>query len=433
MATGIRKLHSGGCPAKDGGRCRCLAGWQAYVYSPKDGKRIAKTFRKKAEAVSWRADAKRGIDHGTLRAPKATTLREAAEEWLTGIESGAIKNRDGNRFKPATIRGYRQSLEDYVLPVMGGEKFTAIVAGDIQSLIDRWEGEGQEAATTRNALKPLQSMYRRAKARGIVAENPTTALELPAPQPKKAEIVSPAVADHLIALTPDEDRAIWATAVYAGLRYGELRALKWSAIDLAGGEIEVRESWDPKAGPIDPKTKTSRRTVPISGALRDHLLDLKLRVGEPDPDALMFAKSERSPFDAVSIYRRADTCWRRAELASMDDTALLALAKRAGADEDADRDEQVRKILKHSDTSKPETSLRLHQGRHTCASFWIAAGLDPKTVMTYMGHSSITVTYDLYGHLIPGSMDEDRRKLDAFHERADTAARIRAISDTDDV
>lgn len=51
--------------------------------------------------------------------------------------------------------------------------------------------------------------------------------------------------------------------------------------------------------------------------------------------------------------------------------------------------------------------------------------------MTYMGHSSITVTYDLYGHLIPGSMDDDRAKLDAFLNRADTAARIRAISDTE--
>ena len=69
----------------------------------------------------------------------------------------------------------------------------------------------------------------------------------------------------------------------------------------------------------------------------------------------------------------------------------------------------------------------------TCASFWIAAGLDPKTVMTYMGHSSITVTYDLYGHLIPGSMDDDRAKLDAFLERSNTAARIRAISDADSI
>lgn len=193
-----------------------------------------------------------------------------------------------------------------------------------------------------NAIKPLQSLYRRARARGAVSLNPTTALELPSPRPKKAEIVAPAVADRLITLTPDADRAIWATAVYAGLRYGELRALRWSAVDLAGGQLEVREAWDPKAGPIDPKTKTSRRAIPISGALRDHLLDLKLRQGEPDLDALLFAKGDGSPFDAVSIYRRADTAWRRAELASMDDTALLALAKQASAEGEDDQAEQVR-------------------------------------------------------------------------------------------
>ena len=87
--------------------------------------------------------------------------------------------------------------------------------------------------------------------------------------------------------------------------------------------------------------------------------------------------------------------------------------------------------MRHPDLSRPEQSLRLHQARHTCASFWIAAGFDPKTVMAYMGHSSIKVTYDLYGHLIPGSMDEDRAKLDAYLERANTAARIRAVSGTD--
>lgn len=433
MAEGIRKRHSKECPAVEGGRCRCQAGWEASVYSPKDGRKIRKTFQRKAEATSWRAEAKRNIDRGTLRASTQTTLREAAEAWLEGIESGAIKNRDGNRFKPATLRGYRQSLEDYVLPALGGEKLATITTADIQALIDQWEAEGQEPATTRNAIKPLQSLYRRARSRGTVATNPTTDLELPSPTPKKAEIVSPTIAEHLVDLAPAEDRAIWAAAVYAGLRYGELRALRWNAVDLAGGFIQIHESWDPKEGPILPKTKTSIRKVPVSGALRDHLLDHQMRSGQPDPETLVFAKDDGSPFDAVSIYRRADASWRRAELASMDDSALLALAEKAGATADDDRDEQVRKIMRDKALAVPEQSLRLHQARHTCASFWIAAGLDPKTVMTYMGHSSITVTYDLYGHLIPGSMDDDRAKLDAFLERSNTAARIRAISDADSI
>ena len=59
----------------------------------------------------------------------------------------------------------------------------------------------------------------------------------------------------------------------AGLRYGELRALRRGAVDTAGGKISVRESWDPMEGPIAPKTRTSRRTVPMPGLLRDLFVD----------------------------------------------------------------------------------------------------------------------------------------------------------------
>ena len=56
-ATGIRKLHSKGCPGRDGGRCRCHAGYEASVFSQRDGKKIRKTFAREAEAKSWRTEA----------------------------------------------------------------------------------------------------------------------------------------------------------------------------------------------------------------------------------------------------------------------------------------------------------------------------------------------------------------------------------------
>lgn len=102
-------------------------------------------------------------------------------------------------------------------------------------------------------------------------------LELPAPRPKEVEVVAPETAARLLAATPAQDRALWATALYAGLRYGELRALRWGAVDLAGGTIRVRESWDPEEGSIPPKTKTSQRTTPLPGLLRGHLMDRKNR------------------------------------------------------------------------------------------------------------------------------------------------------------
>jgi integrase len=362
VAEGIRKRHSEGCSAREGGRCNCKAGWEASVYSRRDGKKIRKRFPREAEARSWRAEARRALDHGTLRASTKTTLRQAAEVWLAGAEAGEIRNRSGRPYKPATLRGYRQALEDRVLPLLGGRKLSAVTTSDLQLIVDQWLSDGQSASTIRNAIKPLQAIYRRARSRdGLLATNPTHDLELPAPRPKEVEIVSVEVATGLLDAVPVDDRPLWATALYAGLRYGELRALRWGAVDLASGAIHVRESWDPKEGTITPKTRTSKRATPIPGVLRDLLFDHRRRRGEPAEDALVFGVGGQ-PFHAASLYRRADAAWKAAGL--------------------SDR-------------------LRLHQARHTYASFMIAAGVNAKALSVFMGHSSIKVTFDLYGHLMP--------------------------------
>jgi integrase len=275
-----------------------------------------------------------------------------------------------------------------VLPLIGGEKLSAITTFDLQALVDRWQAEGYPASTIRNAIKPLQAIYRRAKSRGGLPVNPTRDLELPAPRPRVVEIVASDVAARLLAALPAEDRPVWGTALYAGLRYGELRALRWGAVDTATGTIQVRQSWDPKAGAILPKTATSRRTVPMPGALRDLLLEHRLRHQEADEDALVFGLSGR-PFHATALYRRADEAWGAAELTER---------------------------------------LRLHQARHTYASFMIAAGVNAKALSTYMGHSSIKVTFDLYGHLMPGAENEAAGLLDAYLARADSDARIAVLS-----
>lgn len=234
--------------------------------------------------------------------------------------------------------------------------------------------EDQSPSTIRNSIKPLQSNYRRARAREGLAVNPTRNLELPAPDPKEVEIFAPEVAAQLLEVLPAEDRALWATALYAGLRYGELRALRWSAVDLAGGSIRVTESWDPKDGAIAPKTKNSQRTTPLPGLLRDYLMEHRSGAGEPPVDALVFGDNHGKPFQAATICRRADRVWE-----------AQALGR-----------------------------LRLHQARHTYASFMIAAGVNAKALSSFMGHSSIKVTFDLYGHLMPGTEAEAAILLDTY-------------------
>ncbi len=440
MAEGIVRRHSEGCPARSGSRCKCRAGYEASVYSPRDGKKVRKTFSRLSEAKSWRADAKRSVDHGTLRTPTRRTVAEAAQAWLQGAESGEIRNRSSQPYKPATIRGYRQALDDYVLPAFGANRLNTVATADLQAIVDRWQSEGHSASTIHNLIKPLQAIYRRARSREGLPLNPTHDLELPAPSPKEVEIVAPEIAARLLDEVPEEDRALWATALYAGLRYGELRALRWGAVDLAGGTIRVRESWDAKEGSIPPKTKTSQRTTPMPGLLREHLMDRKLASAEASDESLVFGTSPETPFQAAVIYRRADNAWDVA--AAIRDcverfgttTSEIEVQRREFIEFLADEGYSRRTIgaalqlgygvvrrvladrrpLDRSQRERTVEGLRLHQARHTYASFMIAAGVNAKALSTFMGHSSIKVTFDLYGHLMPGTETEAAALLDAF-------------------
>ena len=440
--TGIRKKHSQTCSHWKGKSCNCSSGYEANVYSQADGKSITKTLPSWNEAVSWRAAAKRELDRGALRVPSGRTLEEVAKSWLKAAEAGKIRSRTGDPYKPSTLRGYRRSLEVDVLPQLGSKKLNAITTLDLQLLVDKCEAEGRDASSTRNIIKPLQAIYRRACAREGLPINPTRELELPAVRSKEVKIVSKAVAERLLEELPPEGRPVWATALYAGLRYGELRALRWGSVKLSKdrGRIRVTESWDPKAGKIEPKSRKSRRTIPIPRRLREVLLEHRGRCGNPAKDAFLFGLDARTPFRLEQLYRRADRAWefhaaRRACLgrfgtADHDTVAqrkemVLALREeghrqRAIAtvfdtpveDVVSDLAGVPRSIANGAEHRKPQ--LRLHQARHTYASFMIAAGVNAKALCTFMGHSSIKVTYDLYGHLMPGAEDEAGALLDDY-------------------
>lgn len=133
----------------------------------------------------------------------------------------------------------------------------------------------------------------------------------------------------------------------------------------------------PKAGAIDPKTRKSRRRVPVPAVFRALLAGHRLRRGSPAADDLVFAPDGQIPFQAERLCRLADQAWKKSRITGR---------------------------------------LRLHQSRHTYASFLIAAGVNAKALSSFMGHPSITVAFDLYGHLMPATEAEGAALLDAFLE-----------------
>jgi integrase len=385
-STGITARHARSCTHHEG-RCTCKPRYQAQVWSVRDRRVIRKTFPTVSAAKAWRQDASVALRKRTMQAPSQTTVRQAWEAWHAGALEGWVRTRSGDEYKPSALRGYEQAMRNRVLPEIGGVRLTTLTRVDLQDVADRWLAKGLDPSTIRNTLMPLRAMYRRALSRGEVSLNPTTGIELPAVRGRRERIATPEQAAALIAAASENDRALWATAFYAGLRRGELMALRWEDIDLDAGLIRVERSWDMQDGLIEPKTRAGKRSVPIATVLREHLAAHALRSGRRS--GLVFGRTAERPFEPTTLSGRAATAWKHMNL------------KRTKAE---------------LETIAP---VGLHECRHTFASLMIAAGVNAKALSTYIGHSSITITLDRYGHLMPGNETEAAELLDAYLRRGD--------------
>jgi integrase len=113
-----------------------------------------------------------------------------------------------------------------VLPELGARRLADVHRGDLQAFVRRMVGEGLAASTIHNSIMPLRAIFRLEIAEGRLAVNPTTGLQLPAVRPTRDRVADPEEAVRLVAALPVTERALWATALYAGLRRRELQGLK---------------------------------------------------------------------------------------------------------------------------------------------------------------------------------------------------------------
>jgi len=363
VTTGIRRRHRRDCPEADSPQPRCRCSWEASAGSG-HGPRLRKTFRTLAEARSWRVDAEKQLRSGLVTPGVAPKIREAAAALLDGMRDGSIRNRSGHRYKPSAIRSYDEALNAHILPHLGARRLTDVKRRDVQALADRLVGQGKKASTVRNAILPLRVVYRRAVRDGIVAVNPCATIDLPARDEEPRDAPSWEAAHKTLDAMTGSKQALWATALLAGLRKGELRALEWRHVDLARGVLRVEQAMDARGTIIPPKSRAGRRTVPLPRALRVILREQHLR------------------------------------------------------------NRHSRYAFGHGDRPYPnhitsEGGIGLHDCRHAYASYAIAAGVNIKTLSAYMGHSSITVTIDRYGHLLPGNEAEAARLLDRYFDGGD--------------
>jgi integrase len=322
---------------------------------------------------------------------KPTTVQQAWDEWLALARDGAITNRSGHPYKPSALRCYDQAMRLRVLPVFRSTRLAEITRPDLQSFANTLISRGLNPSTIGGAFLPLRAVYRRALSLGTLAINPCAGIELPAVRGRRERFASPEEAAALIAAVPKEaDRVIWATAMYAGLRRGELRALRRGRRRPCDRRDQGRERLGRQRG-------RDRAEVQRGPAPRSHqrcparLPRSTRRLQRPD---CLRAHLRRQAVAGVQLAARADEAWGAAGLAR----------------------------------------ITLHECRHTFASLMIAAGVNAKALWTFMGHATIAITLDRYGHLMPGSEAEAALLLDGYLDAqkasAEQAARAAGVGVT---
>ena len=193
-------------------------------------------------------------------------------------------------------------------------------------------------------------------------------------------------AEALIEAVPAQDRPIWATAMYAGLRRGELQALRADDVDLDSGLIRVEFGWSTAMARFPSSRMPGGARCPsLASSVRSWLAAWPGRTATEGKGSLVCVRAV-SPFDPSKLIKRADRAWREAAL----------------------------------------RRITLHECRHTFASLMIAAGVNAKALQIYMGHANISITLDRYGHLMPGTEAEAAGLCSMPISRRSSAARTKA-------
>jgi integrase len=378
-AEGIVRKHTARCASKAGQACDCSGGYLVQLWDRRAGRPLRKVLPTIPEAKAWRVEALHALGRGEVRQPTKRTVAEAGRELIAGMKSGDVMQKGGDEYKPSTIRGYERDLQERIGPELGRLKLTDVKRSDVQRLANRLAKQGLSPSSVANMLDPLRAIYRIAMRDEIVGVNPTSGLELRAQKGRRERIAPPEEAAGLLAALPVEQRGVWGAALYAGLRRGELRALRVSDVDLDVGIIRVRRTWDEIEGLQEGgKSAAAVRDVPIFAPLAvilaDHLLATD-RFGED----LIFGLTAQKPFAPTSVRRMARAAWGwKWQPASKGKPAGWVPS---GGPLDP----------------PPLTPIALHESRHTAVSVAQAAGADRASLLSWFGHASVAMT-DHYGH-----------------------------------
>lgn len=368
----------------DGRWCGILSlGWE-------NGRRKRKSFYGKTAAEVQEQLLKARSDHsrGLPVAIERQTVAQFLDHWL----EHTLKSKA----KPRSFESFSTIARLHIKPAIGRLQLHKLAPQHIQKLLDEKSKKGLSPQTVTNIRTVLRTALTTAVKWNLVSRNSAALVNAPRIPRKRIEPLDPRNARKLVEVAKGSRfEAIYTVAITLGLRRGEVLGLRWSDVDLDGRTLRVNQSIQrlltgadsgPKSSLQATETKTdgSRRTIAL-------------------PDSVV---------RALRLQRARQAQQRLAAGLSWDSRHDLIFTNQTGGPlEPKVLARDYKALLKKAELP---TTMRFHDLRHSAASLLLAQGVHPRAIMELLGHSSITVTMNVYGHVMPAMMRDAADKMEAI-------------------
>jgi len=349
-------------------------------YFDQHGSRRIKTFAKKKEADAFLVTTQGEVARGVHTPESASiTVAEACEIW---IERGELE-----KLERTTLKQYRSHADLHIKPSrIGREKLARLSTPTIEAFRDDLLKKSSRPMA-RKVLTSLKSILGEAQRRGLVAHNPAQPVKVDAKRRDQKKLVigrdipSKEEVQKILATAAGRWRPLFVTATFTGMRASELRGLVWSHVDFERKVIHVRQRANLWGEIGAPKSAAGEREIPMAPIVFNALREWQLACprGKDGQLGLVF------PNGAGNVEAHSNIATR----------GFSALQLAAGMVDANGRAKYVPHAL-----------------RHFFASWAIEQGFSPKRLQALLGHSSIQMTFDRYGHLFP-SLEDDHAKFAA--------------------
>ena len=363
MATGRKNGNGEGSIYK-----RASDGKWVTSVTPPDGKRKVFYGKTRAEAFGKLQAAQKSIADGMPLPKERVTVAVFLEGWL--------KDTVPHRVRPKTAHRYREIVNLHLVPRLGRARLGRLGPSEVEKALNAALESGQSPKSVVQHRAVLRSALAVAVRDGLVGRNVAALARPPHVPEKEYDAVTPTSARAILgSVQGNRLEALYVVLLAAGLRAGEALGLRWDDVDLDAGALSIRRTLQRLEGQwqfMEPKTKRSRRTVPIPAAvvraLREHRArqaEERLRLGAGWDgerwENLTFTNEQGGPLDGSTVLH------------------------------------QFQRMLKRAGLPK----MRIHDLRHGAASLMAALGVPPRSAMELLGHSQIAVTMNIYTHVAP--------------------------------